>query len=94
MTTTVTASVAKVRLAEWLQRAFSGEIVVITRHGKPVAALVSPDDLEHIRRLRSAGPEAGLVGVAGGWSGSVELAEILNLTERTDPRPAPSTEAV
>jgi antitoxin (DNA-binding transcriptional repressor) of toxin-antitoxin stability system len=50
-----------------------GEAVVITRHGKPVAALVSAEQVQQLERLRAAGPEAGLAGLAGGWRGSAEL---------------------
>jgi prevent-host-death family protein len=89
----ISATVAKARLAEWLQRAFAGEIVVITRHGKPVAALVSPEELEQVRRLRAAGPETGLVSLAGGWSGSDELAEILDRTARSDVRREPELDS-
>lgn len=58
---------ARVREAE------HGEPLVITRHGTPVAALVGADDYAELRRLRAAGPEAGLASVAGGWEGSEEL---------------------
>jgi len=90
--TTVSASVAKARLSEWIQRTMLGEIVLITRHGKLVAALVPPEYLEQLQRLRRAGPQAGLVSVAGGWSGSDELAESLGQIERTAPRSQPDGE--
>ena len=56
--------------------------ILITRHGKPVAALVRPSDLEHLERLRKAGPEKGLASIAGGWENSEELAEILDASPR------------
>jgi prevent-host-death family protein len=97
MTTQVSASEAKSKLAEWLRRAADGEIVLITRHGKPVAALVSAEDVEQLQRLRHAGPQAGLVSLAGGWQGAEALVAQLDAAERSAPRPdpdvAPSTDA-
>ncbi|MFC6886107.1 MULTISPECIES: type II toxin-antitoxin system Phd/YefM family antitoxin [Actinomadura] len=41
--------------AELLNRViYGGEEVVLTRHGKPVAALVTADDLELLRQVRAA----------------------------------------
>lgn len=57
-------------------------MILIKRHGKPVAALVQPNDLDNRVRLRSAGPEVGLASVAGGWDGSEELVRILEESER------------
>ena len=54
----------------------------ITRRGKPVAALVRAADLEHLERLRKAGPESGLTSIAGGWEDSEELAAILDGSPR------------
>jgi prevent-host-death family protein len=59
-----------------------GSPMLITRHGKIVAAIVRPDDLEHIERLRKAGPESGLASIAGGWEDSEELAVILDASPR------------
>jgi prevent-host-death family protein len=40
---------ARADLAELVNRvAYSGDRVVLTRHGKPLAALVSPSDLERL----------------------------------------------
>ena len=66
---------AKAHFADCLRQAERGDPIVLTRHGKAVAALVSIDVLEQLERLRSAGPEAGLHSVAGGWEGSAEVAE-------------------
>jgi len=63
--------------------------VLITRHGKFVAALVRPDDLEHLERLRKAGPEKGLASIAGGWEGSEELVDILEKFPRIGQREIP-----
>jgi prevent-host-death family protein len=64
----------KNRLAECVRSAEQGREVIITRHGKPVAALVSAEDLALLRRLRAAEAGKGLSGLVGGWPGSGELA--------------------
>jgi prevent-host-death family protein len=66
---------AKAKLSECIREAERGEPVMITRYGKPVAALVGAEELERLDRLRAAGPGAGLAGLAGGWEGSEELAD-------------------
>lgn len=83
---TVSIARAKARLSHWIREAEGGEPVVITRRGTPVAALVPAEDLERLRRLRAAGPEGGLVSLAGGWEGSEELVRALGPTSRTAPR--------
>jgi prevent-host-death family protein len=69
-----------VRIAE------AGEPVVVTRHGKPVVALVPAADLAQLDRLRAAGPEQGLLGLAGGWDGSEELVELVAARPRSAAR--------
>lgn len=66
---------AKAHFAECLRRVEHGDSIVLTRHGKAVAALVPIDLLEQLRRLAAAGPAGGLASVAGGWKGSQEVAE-------------------
>ena len=56
----ISVAEAKATFSECIRKVESGLPVLITRHGKSVAALVSPDDLEHLERLRKAGPEGGL----------------------------------
>ena len=73
---------AKATLSECIREVESGKPVRITRHGKPVAALVRPQDLENLERLRKAGPEGGLASLAGGWEGSEELVRILDESAR------------
>jgi hypothetical protein len=51
-----------------------------------VAALVPPDDLEHLQRLRKVGPEGGLASLAGGWEGSEELVQLLEASPRVGQR--------
>ena len=73
---------AKATLSECIREVEKGQSVLIKRHGKPVAALVQPQDLEHLERLRKAGPEGGLFSLAGGWKGSEELVQILDESVR------------
>ncbi|HET6362520.1 MAG TPA: type II toxin-antitoxin system Phd/YefM family antitoxin [Gemmatimonadota bacterium] len=74
---------AKAKLAQLVRDAEEGRPVVITRHGKPVAAIVRAEDLTQLERLRAAGPEAGLVSLSGGWEGSDEFVEdVLEVRER------------
>jgi prevent-host-death family protein len=80
---------AKATLSERIREVESGETVVITRHGKPVAALVRAEDAERLERLRAAGPEGGLARLAGGWEGSEELAAVLSESRRRGMRTPP-----
>jgi len=73
---------AKATLSDCIQEVESGKSVLITRHGKPVAALVCPRDLDNLERLKKAGPEGGLASLAGGWEGSDELARLLDESTR------------
>lgn len=77
---------AKARFSEVVREAEGGGIVVIRRHGRDVAAVVSAGDVERLRRLRAAGPEKGLLSVAGGWKGSEDLADRVEAIRRTPPR--------
>ena len=83
---------AKTNFSACIREVESGDPVVITRHGKPIAAIVRADDLEHLKRLRQAGPEGGLVSLAGGWEGSEELADILDNSQRLGQRNVTLTE--
>jgi prevent-host-death family protein len=64
---------AKATLSEAIRDVEAGSSLVITRHGKPVAALVRAEDLAALERLRGAGPAEGLASIAGGWKDSEEL---------------------
>lgn len=85
----ISVAEVKARLSECIRQVEAGVPVLITRHGKPVAALVRPNDLEHLERLRKAGPESGLAGLAGGWEGSEDLVEILEGSPRRGHRSVP-----
>lgn len=73
---------AKATLSECIREVEKGLSLLIKRHGKPVAALVRPQDLDNLERLKKAGPQGGLASLAGGWQGSEELAYILDSTVR------------
>ncbi|MBK8100444.1 MAG: type II toxin-antitoxin system prevent-host-death family antitoxin [Planctomycetes bacterium] len=53
-TTTVGAFDAKTRLSELLDLAERGEVVIITRHGKPVAKLSPCDAVRDSQRINDA----------------------------------------
>lgn len=82
MARTMSLAEAKARLSECVRDAEQGKSVVLTRHGKIVAAIVPAVDLERLDRLRAAGPEGGLASLAGGWEGSEELIASLAQRER------------
>ena len=92
MNKSVTVAKAKATLSECIRRVENGKSLLITRHGKPVAALVRAKDLENFERLRKAGPEGGLASLAGGWEGSEELAHLLNESVRVGQRNVESLE--
>ncbi len=72
---TMTAANAKTHFADCLRAAEAGAPTLITRHGRPVAALVSADDLKTDQRVRAGGPMEGLAGRTGAWEGSDDLVE-------------------
>jgi len=83
------ASVAEIEahFSDFVKTAESGDTVLVTRHGKPVVALVPVSEVAQLERLRAAGPEKGLISLAGGWEGSEELVERISEARRTPPRP-------
>ncbi len=86
MENTISIAEAKTALSECLRQVETGEPIIITRHGKPVAALVSTHDIEHLKRLRKAGPEKGLASIAGGWDDSEELVKAIKRSPRSGNR--------
>jgi len=94
MSITINAAAAKASFAECLRSVEQGEAVVVTRYGKPVAAIVAPDEWERLKRLRASGPQAGLAGLVGAFDDADELVEALSSLEgeRTVPRPLPELE--
>ncbi|HEX7240081.1 MAG TPA: type II toxin-antitoxin system Phd/YefM family antitoxin [Longimicrobiaceae bacterium] len=79
---------AKATFAARIREVEDGEPVLITRHGRPVAAIVPVEQLEQLDRLRAAGPQGGLASLAGGWEGSEELVQEIERSPRTGPREA------
>lgn len=90
MNKSVTIAKAKATLSDCIREVEAGSPVLITRHGKPVAALVRASDFHRLDRLRKAGPERGLASLSGGWEGSDELVRILNESSRFGQRTTPS----
>ena len=70
-------SEAKARFSECVRSVEQGELILLTRHGRPVAAMVRPEYIERLQRLRAAGPEGGLASLAGGWDGSSEIVRVI-----------------
>ncbi len=50
----VTATEGRVRLTELMNRAFQGERIVLTNHGRRVAAIIGMVDFERLRVLDAA----------------------------------------
>lgn len=75
MSRSLSVAAAKAHFSECLKEAEDGEPVIITRHGKPIVALVPAEDLERLRRLRATGPAGGLASVAGKFSDTPEFAD-------------------
>ena len=92
MENNISVADAKATFSDCIRKVEAGNTVLITRHGKPVAALVSPSDLAHLERLRKAGPDSGLASIAGGWENSEELASILDASPRQGQRSTPDLE--
>jgi prevent-host-death family protein len=56
---TLTVAEAKNRFSDVLRRAeYGGERVIVARHGKPVAAIVSTDDLRRLEAAEEAAEDA------------------------------------
>ena len=90
---TLTAAEAKTHFAESLRAAEHGEVVVITRYGRPVAALVNFEELENLDRQRSCLGTDGLGQLAGRWDDSEELATALDRVKRGHSRALPDLES-
>lgn len=73
------------RFRDCLRAAEEGDMVVVTRDGKPVVALIAMSEVDRLERSQP-GPEAGLAGLAGGWEGSEELIQHIAESPRTPSR--------
>jgi prevent-host-death family protein len=88
----VTIAEARDQLSAHIRSAEHGTAVVITRRGRPVAAIVAAEDFARLERLRAAGPQSGLAGLAGGWEDSEELVRALDAHRRSPLRPTADLE--
>ena len=90
----LSAAEAKLHFAEALRNVDKGNVIVITRYGKPVAALVGPADLAQLQRLKSQVPEEGLAQLVHRWKDSREFSDALDevASNRTEGRVAPQME--
>ncbi|ETW94958.1 MAG: hypothetical protein ETSY2_48865 [Candidatus Entotheonella gemina] len=79
----VTVAESTTHFAELLRLAETGEMCVITRDGKPVAALVGQELLEQMERLQAATPADGLAKLIGQWDDSEAFAEALDRVVET-----------
>ncbi len=89
MSDTLGVGEAKKRLSELMGRvAYRKERFLIERRGKPMAALVSPEDLARLERDTSPG---GLLAALGAWADFEEMddvvADIYRGRERAQDRP-------
>ena len=92
MNKNISIAKAKATLSDCIRDVEAGSSILITRHGKPVAALVRASDFHCLDRLRKAGPEGGLASLAGGWENSDELVRILDESGRFGQRQTPPFE--
>jgi prevent-host-death family protein len=91
----ISVAQAKAHLPECVRAAERGRCLVITRHGRPVAAMVPVGAMAELERLRAARPGGGLGDLAGAWSDGDELAAEIDrgLAARRPPRAAPDLES-
>ncbi|MGK7957966.1 MAG: type II toxin-antitoxin system Phd/YefM family antitoxin [Crocosphaera sp.] len=78
MTKSLSTAEVKAHLSESIDIALKEGYVIITRYGKPVAALVSYEDLAQLQRLRSANLKGGLATIGECWEDSEDFAEELD----------------
>ena len=83
MNRTLSVAEAKAHFSECLKEAEDGEPVMITRHGKLVAGIVSAEDVERIRQLRALGPEGGLASIVGSFADVPDFPEQLDQIVRS-----------
>lgn len=77
--TSISVAKAKSHISELIAKSqFSHERFIITKRDKPVAALVSLDDL---KILEQYGEKQGLAAIAGKWQGFEEVADAMGKIE-------------
>lgn len=69
---------AKAHFSECIENAVNEGYVLITRYGKPIAAIVDLQDLEQLMRLRSARETGTLANLGSDWEDADEFAQILD----------------
>lgn len=70
---------AKRRFSELMSRTlYKGERFLIERKGKPVAALVSIEDLKKIEEIAAKEEKKGLLAAAGAWSDYKDLDQVID----------------
>ena len=75
MVKAMTIAKARVRFSDCVRSAESGEIVVVTRYGKPVAAMISAKYLAELEGARRQGlASQGLAGLVDRFSDGGEFA--------------------
>lgn len=77
---------AKARFSECIRDAEGGEPVLVTRNGRPVAAIVSAEQLALVKRVEAASEGRGLALLAGGWEDSEELVAAVSAGPRSGRR--------
>lgn len=65
----------KAHLAECVAAAEAGQPVVVSRHGRPVVAIVPMADFERLQRLRGEDPQAGLAGLVDAFAGDQDFVD-------------------
>lgn len=75
MTRSISVAEAKAHFSECVKAAEAGDAILITRRGKPIAAIVKAEDVAHLERLRAAGPPHGLARVAGKFDDAQDFVE-------------------
>ena len=77
--TSISVAKAKSHISELIAKSqFSHERFIITKRDKPVAALVSLDDLKVLEQYEE---KQGLAAIAGKWQGFDEVAEAMGEIE-------------
>lgn len=69
---------AKAHFSECIESAVNEGYVLITRYGKPIAAVVDLQDLEQLMRLRAARETGTLATLNNNWEDADEFAQILD----------------
>jgi prevent-host-death family protein len=82
MSVTMNAATAKAHFAECLRSVEQGEAIVVTRHGRPVAAIVASEEWESLQRLRASGPQGGLASLVRAFDDAEDFVEALSMLEQ------------